>query len=255
MRISELSARTDVSVPTLKYYLREGLLPAGRRTSRTQAVYDDSHVERVRLIRALSEIGGLPLARVRTVLEAIGSPAVSRLDLLATAQDALIDAESGHPCGPSTADAVAAEPEPVPGSGVDPGSQPDSAVDAMPALGAMPVLDVPMTCCRAHRWLERRGWPTQPADPLADELDQALRACDVAQLGLDDDRLSAYADAVEQVARVDLRSVPDEPTAAVRQVILGTVLIDAVLTVLRRLAQRRISVELAEQAGGEDTTK
>jgi DNA-binding transcriptional MerR regulator len=224
MRISELSARTDVSVPTLKYYLREGLLPAGRRTSRTQAVYDDSHVERVRLVRALTEIGGLPLARVRTVLEAIGSPAVSRLDLLATAQDALIDAESGHPCGPSTADAVAAEPEP-----------------------ALEV--VPMTCCRAHRWLERRGWPTQPADPLAGELDQALRACDVAQLGLDDDRLSAYADAVEQVARVDLRSVPDEPTAAVRQVILGTVLIDAVLTVLRRLAQRRISVELAEKAG------
>jgi DNA-binding transcriptional MerR regulator len=235
MRISELSARTDVSVPTLKYYLREGLLPAGRRTSRTQAVYDDSHVERVRLVRALTEIGGLPLARVRTVLEAIGSPAVSRLDLLATAQDALIDAESGHPCGPSTADAVAAEPEPEPGSQLDPDSQ--------------PVLDVPMNCCRAHRWLERRGWPTQPADPLADELDQALRACDVAQLGLDDDRLSAYADAVEQVARVDLRSVPDEPTAAVRQVILGTVLIDAVLTVLRRLAQRRISVELAEQAG------
>jgi DNA-binding transcriptional MerR regulator len=254
MRISELSARTDVSVPTLKYYLREGLLPAGRRTSRTQAVYDDSHVERVRLIRALTEIGGLPLARVRTVLEAIGSPAVSRLDLLATAQDALIDAEDAHTCGPATADAVAAEPVAgrvaEPESLVDSESQPDSPADAVPVLDVMP-----MTCCRAHRWLERRGWPTQPADPLADELDQALRACEVAQLGLDDDRLSAYADAVEQVARVDLRSVPDEPTAAVRQVILGTVLIDAVLTVLRRLAQRRISVELAEQAGGEDTTK
>ena len=29
MRISELAERTGVSIPTLKYYLREGLLHAG----------------------------------------------------------------------------------------------------------------------------------------------------------------------------------------------------------------------------------
>ncbi|MDX2026822.1 MerR family transcriptional regulator, partial [Microcella sp.] len=45
--MSELSATTGTPVPTLKFYLREGLLPAGERTSPNQSQYDDSHVERV----------------------------------------------------------------------------------------------------------------------------------------------------------------------------------------------------------------
>ena len=49
MRISGLAERTGVPVATLKYYLREGLLHAGTATARTQAVYDTTHVERVRL--------------------------------------------------------------------------------------------------------------------------------------------------------------------------------------------------------------
>ena len=40
MRISELSARSGVSVATIKYYLRERVLPEGERTSATQATYD-----------------------------------------------------------------------------------------------------------------------------------------------------------------------------------------------------------------------
>ena len=37
MRVAELSRRTDVSVASIKYYLREGLLPAGERTGPNQA--------------------------------------------------------------------------------------------------------------------------------------------------------------------------------------------------------------------------
>ena len=33
MRISELSTRSGVAVPTIKYYLREGLVPEGVRSS------------------------------------------------------------------------------------------------------------------------------------------------------------------------------------------------------------------------------
>jgi DNA-binding transcriptional MerR regulator len=71
MRISELSTRSDVPVATIKYYLREGLLPAGRATAATQAEYHDAHVARLRLVRALTEVGGLPLAAVRGVLDAL----------------------------------------------------------------------------------------------------------------------------------------------------------------------------------------
>ena len=44
MKISELADAGDVSVATVKYYLREGVLPPGRAISRTQADYDASHV-------------------------------------------------------------------------------------------------------------------------------------------------------------------------------------------------------------------
>ena len=71
MRMAELSAQSGVPVATVKYYLREGLLPAGERTSPNQARYSPAHVQRLRLIRALTDVGGLSLASVGAVLAAI----------------------------------------------------------------------------------------------------------------------------------------------------------------------------------------
>ena len=73
MRIGELSRQTGVSVPTLKFYLREGLLPRGEATGPTQAEYDEAHVRRVRLIRALVTVGGLTVAATRELLGHIDS--------------------------------------------------------------------------------------------------------------------------------------------------------------------------------------
>lgn len=74
MRISELSRDSGVPLPTVKFYLREGLLPPGRRTAATQAEYGPEHLARLRLIRALVETAGLSLGTVRAVLEAMASP-------------------------------------------------------------------------------------------------------------------------------------------------------------------------------------
>lgn len=71
MWISELARRGDVPVATVKFYLREGLLPPGEATGATRAHYDESHVRRLRLVRALVEVAGLRLDRVRAVLEAV----------------------------------------------------------------------------------------------------------------------------------------------------------------------------------------
>lgn len=73
MRMSELSRTTATPVATVKYYLREGLLPAGVRTSPNQAQYGDEHVRRIRLIRALLGPGGLDVATAREVIAAIDS--------------------------------------------------------------------------------------------------------------------------------------------------------------------------------------
>ena len=95
MRIGELSRRTGVSVASIKYYLREGLLPPGERTSPNQARYGDEHVRRLRLIRALIDVGGLSVAGTRDVLAAVDTDDAALHDVLGRTQAALV----GEPAG------------------------------------------------------------------------------------------------------------------------------------------------------------
>lgn len=71
MRISEAAEKAGVSQTTLKYYIREGLVPEGTRIATNQTAYDESHVKRVRLVRALIETGGLSVADAGRVLTAV----------------------------------------------------------------------------------------------------------------------------------------------------------------------------------------
>lgn len=67
MRLAELSQRAGIPRSTIKFYLREGLLPAGAVHAKNQASYGSQHVERLALIRALREVAGLPLEAVGRV--------------------------------------------------------------------------------------------------------------------------------------------------------------------------------------------
>jgi DNA-binding transcriptional MerR regulator len=89
VRVSELAERTGVSIATLKYYLREGLLPPGESVSRTRASYDEGHVARVRLVRALVGAGGLGIEQVMQVVRALEDPPATRHELLGTAHAVL----------------------------------------------------------------------------------------------------------------------------------------------------------------------
>ena len=93
MRISDLSRACGVPVPTIKYYLREGLLAQGELTSANQAVYGEAHVRRLRLVRVLVEVGGLSIAGVRAVLAALADETLGIHDLLGTVQNALAKTE------------------------------------------------------------------------------------------------------------------------------------------------------------------
>ena len=75
MRIAEFSTTSAIPVATIKYYLREKLLPAGESETANQASYGAVHLDRLRLIRALIGVGGLSVASARRVLEAIDSDA------------------------------------------------------------------------------------------------------------------------------------------------------------------------------------
>ncbi|NEW33428.1 MerR family transcriptional regulator, partial [Nocardia cyriacigeorgica] len=87
MLMSELAARTGVPVPTIKYYLREGVLMPGRATSATRAEYGEPHVERIALLKALSG-QGLSLAKIKTIVGLIDSPDESLLTALGNATGA-----------------------------------------------------------------------------------------------------------------------------------------------------------------------
>ncbi len=74
MRISQLSSATGVPVATIKYYIRRGLLHRGNLTAANQATYDETHVERLRLIRSLREVADMPLSTIADVVAALEEP-------------------------------------------------------------------------------------------------------------------------------------------------------------------------------------
>jgi DNA-binding transcriptional MerR regulator len=71
MPIRVLAERSGATIATIKFYLREGLMPRGTVTSATHAVYGEAHVRRLALIRTLTTVGGLSLREVGSVLAAI----------------------------------------------------------------------------------------------------------------------------------------------------------------------------------------
>ena len=73
--MAEFSTTSAIPVATIKYYLREKLLPAGESETANQASYGAAHLDRLRLIRALIDVGRLSVASAHSVLEAIDSDA------------------------------------------------------------------------------------------------------------------------------------------------------------------------------------
>jgi DNA-binding transcriptional MerR regulator len=85
MQLKELSERAGVSPASIKFYLREGLLPAGRSVHATRAEYSEHHVSRLELIQALRHVVGLPLAKISSLLK-MADGGAPRLELLAAVQ-------------------------------------------------------------------------------------------------------------------------------------------------------------------------
>lgn len=102
MRLADLATRSSISASTIKYYLRIGLLHPGEQQSSTWSTYDDSHLHRLALIRALSGVAGLPLESVRRVLEVVNDESIELHDALGTAQWLLSPTVTEEPTSHST---------------------------------------------------------------------------------------------------------------------------------------------------------
>ncbi|MCC6994325.1 MAG: MerR family transcriptional regulator [Deltaproteobacteria bacterium] len=69
LRVRELSERAEVPLPTIKFYIRERLLPAPRLiVGRNVGYYDPALVDRLRVIKKLREERFLPLRVIRAML-------------------------------------------------------------------------------------------------------------------------------------------------------------------------------------------
>ena len=66
--VHELVERTGVPAATVHHYLKLGLLPPAHRASRNRFLYDEGHVQGLRLIRTLRDRRGLSLPVIRTIL-------------------------------------------------------------------------------------------------------------------------------------------------------------------------------------------
>ncbi|WP_411124987.1 MerR family transcriptional regulator [Streptomyces sp. x-19] len=210
MRIGELSRETGVAVPTIKFYVREGLLPAGRLTSPNQASYDEGHVRRLRLIRGLIDVGGLSVATVREVLTAVDAPGGSVHKVLGSAHDAITPVPIGRP-------------------------------EALPEARRT-----------VAELIRRRGWRAGADHPAAEAMAVALAAFQDLGQGAFVEVLDEYAEACERVADADLAYVGRHADVEelVESVVVATVLGDAVLSALRRLAHVDRSARRYEERRG-----
>jgi DNA-binding transcriptional MerR regulator len=201
MRISDLSQQTGVSVATIKFYLREGLLPPGEPTGRNQAQYGEVHQRRLWLIRALTGIGQLNLSSVG--------------ELIATIED-------DNPSTPALFETVNRVLD------SDDGATHDRAEQALAHQ------DV-------NRFLDEVGWCVRTDAPGRERLAEVLAALQRLGCGYGVELFLSCARAAEDLTRRELDALPGEPTAPDRAAAVArAVLLDAAFGALHRMAQEHL---------------
>jgi DNA-binding transcriptional MerR regulator len=203
VRISELSRESGVPVASIKYFKREGLLPEGRATAVTMVEYGPDHVKRLRLIKALTAVGGLSIAATREVLAAID--------------------EAPHPAQTLKAVSYAMS---VPGGArtsagnVEETEDGDARAEVADLIAAM-------------------GWDVDCDSPHLKGLAATLREMERMGVGLAPATLESYARVAAAAARLDIeRAATDgDQMALAEQAAISLALSGPLLELLRRVAQ------------------
>jgi DNA-binding transcriptional MerR regulator len=86
MQLKELSSRSAVSSASIKFYLREGLLPPGSTAASPRADYTQAHLRRLELIKVLRQVVGLGLEKIRSITDGIDDPGLGDVELMGRVQ-------------------------------------------------------------------------------------------------------------------------------------------------------------------------
>lgn len=73
MRIGDIANRTGLKVETVRFYEREGLIDAPRRSDANYRLYDHSHLDRLSFVKRSRDLG-FTLDQVRDLLRLADNP-------------------------------------------------------------------------------------------------------------------------------------------------------------------------------------
>ena len=79
-KISELSRISSTPIPTIRYYIKEGLIPPGFKTGKTTAFYHDDHLVRLELIKKLQSEEHKSLVAIKVELDRLPPSAAPESD-------------------------------------------------------------------------------------------------------------------------------------------------------------------------------
>ncbi len=71
MTISELSSLSTIPLSTIKFYIRESLIPRPNKIRGTRAYYDARHLKKLRLIKKIQSEGKVPLSKIKEIISLI----------------------------------------------------------------------------------------------------------------------------------------------------------------------------------------
>ena len=69
IKIGKLSEKSSIPPSTIRYYVKEGLLPEPRKVNKAMAYYDESCIERLQTIRYLQENKHFSLSMIKNILK------------------------------------------------------------------------------------------------------------------------------------------------------------------------------------------
>lgn len=214
MKISELAEASGESIATIKFYIRENLLPPGETVAKTQAHYGEVHRKRLDLIRTLQTELGMSIDRIREVLAEAEQGGVAML--AAGLKNAR---ESRHG---------------------------DKKLDqSSPEMGRAWEL--------LTRLEKDLGWDISPEHSSAADVAEAvatiLRVMPDAKV---EDSLVEYAKVMKSVADQEIPESFDpagDPWDSLRYAVLGTYLFEPLILGLRRMAHGQRTAEIMKARG------
>src|SRR5262249_14106768 len=180
LKMKDLERATGVGRETIRFYIREGLLPEPERPGRNVAWYDESFIERIAVVKELQRKRYLPLHAIKALIDGETPPSLAEAETLRAIDGTLY---------PGARAAAARVSELAKRTGLSTGE-----IRRLEEVGAIEIVTR-----RGAQWIE--GDAVRFVERWA-----ALRRAGYADaLGFGPDKLRVYLDFVRWLAREELR--------------------------------------------------